>query len=582
MKLPPVGFFVSIDYSGEDNNASSQHGPDLSCSNGNFRIGITLFPRPQVFHHQTAGVLLVLSGWIRGFASCEQLAEMYLAKGRSFANDLDGSFTLLVIDLPGQKVLAITDRVGSRSIFTRNCHGQTLISTSVTALAGHDFKISQTGLAWYLANGVVHKLGSIFEGIRRLERASVYEFTDTGEKQHVYWRYILDDSYAGRSGDDLKTEMEGLLVESVRNSLPAKRPIIFSLSKGYDVSGILGIMVERLGVADIETFSYGLDHANPQFDSYLARELAENYHLPNTFIPSYRGNLCDVLENNADQFGGVAEFCDEINAWETLEGEYGGKSLPVYTGELAFGWTKAEINSISDVLNLCLVRSFDNLKWLKYILPSGLFHGLRTSLEEDTLQLVDKYKDEPDLHRIRDLMFMDVVKPNTLLPWREYYAGRIFEYHAPYQSRELLEFTMRLPEEWRTGKRLYRETITGMFPNIFSKLAVHDGVMPNWESEFRTHKNAVAKQFILNGTHTELDGYISPEVLMRLLDMQANPDAYRFTPIQVLEDLSARAANRIFNRIPVYHKQVLSSRLLLRCLVLRRYLEKIREEKPLI
>jgi asparagine synthetase B (glutamine-hydrolysing) len=58
---------------------------------------------------------------------------------------------------------------------------------------------------------------------------------------HAYWKYEFTYEYAGKSQRELKSELSELLVASVRRKASAKKPIVLSLSVGYDVAGVLAV-----------------------------------------------------------------------------------------------------------------------------------------------------------------------------------------------------------------------------------------------------------------------------------------------------------------------------------------------------
>jgi hypothetical protein len=581
MKYPPPGFTAAIyppDYS-DFGLPGFIFDEFIDCVD--FKVGLTLYKGASVSRDPGTGVTIVLTGYNLGGKTLPQLLDMYKRLGGAFAAELDGLYSLLIIDPQTRKVLVATDRAGSHSVYTRTKAGIKIISTSVNALAHSSLELDPASIVWYLTNARFSINRTLFKEIRKLETCSWYEFFPGGEKQNVYWRIWFTDEFAGKSEDELKAELSGLLIDAVRRSIPGNSPILVSLSKGHDITGILGIMVNRLGLTDLKTFSYGVHEDEPLTDASLSKELAAKLGISHTFIPAYRGDVCGVIHKNIQWWGCASEFCDEIDVWEALNDEYSDKKCVLFTGEINFGWTDAVMDNIDEMLNICLVRSFDNYNFLNSLLPPKQLKNYQEILNQETKTLIDRFPSSDNFNKNRDYFFMDQRKITSILPWRDYYAGRTFEARAPFMGKEINEFVIKLPDYWRNGKRLYKHTIEGMFPDIYSiPPAKFGGARADWEKELCENRDAVAEQFIKDGTTTAFDAFISPDILLKLLMMQGNPDTSRLSAMDKMLKIPGKAANKLLGNKPRYIKQLGSHLVLLRSMLIRGYLKNLQENKP--
>ena len=539
-----------------------------------FLVRARYLQRTKIYKSEANGVTIILNGEICGNITIEQLAEKYRNQGCTFALGLDGYFLILIIDRFERKVVVATDRLGSKPVYITQKSEKIILSTSLGFLYQYGVKLDPFGLAWYLSNGVPHNNRTLFEGVRKLNYATSCEIKNNRMNDQAYWKYEFTYEYAGKSQRELKRELSELLVAGVRRKASPKRPIVLSLSVGYDVAGVLAVMGKSLGLKNIHTFSYGLNDPEDLSDPFLARQLAEKYGCTHSFLLSYNGDMCDAIEVNAGWWDGTSNFCDEAQAWVALEKVYAGLQYPLYTGDESFGWTNANMNSIEDVLKICLLSDFNNLDWFKKNLSKYRYDLLKEGLAEDISAVIRHCPNTKNLSDTRDFLYFDQRKFNVIEPWRENYAGRIFDVQVPFTDNNIIDFMKKIPDYWRNGKRLYRETIAEMFPDDFAlPRAKVGGYTPNWRTEFQRHREVIARKYIWNGTSTLLDDYIPPGTMIKLIEMQENSYRPMLPLIEKVRPISIRVVSKLLKP----KEQVSSTLLLQRCLVLRRYLELLEE-----
>jgi asparagine synthase (glutamine-hydrolysing) len=539
-----------------------------------FLVRIRCLQKTKIFQGEANGITIILNGEIYEDITLEQLAKNFRNQGCASALGLKGNSIILIIDRLEKKVVVITDQLGSKAVYITQKSEKIILSTSLGSLYQYGVKLDPVGLAWYLSNGVPHNNRTLFEGVRKLNYATCCEIKNNRIADHAYWKYEFTYEYAGKSEQELKCELSELLVTSVRRKASAETPIVLSLSVGYDVSGILAIMGKTLGLKNIQTFSYGLNDPEDSSDPFLARKFAEKYRCAHSFLHSYNGDLVDAIEVNAGWWDGASNFCDEAQTWVALEKLYSGLHYPLYTGDECFGWTSANMISVEDALNICMLSGFDNLEWFKKNLSKITYDLFKEGLAEDISAVIRRCPDTNNLSDTRDFLYFDQRKFNVIEPWRENYAGRIFDVQVPYTDHIIIDFVKKIPAYWRNGKRLYRETITEMFPDDFaSQRARIGGYTPNWKAEFQRHHEIISRKYIWNGTSTLLDDFIPPEILNKLLSMQGNNKQPWLSLLERIQPISIPGVNKWLKT----KEKCSSTRLLQRCLVLRRYLEKLEE-----
>ena len=109
------------------------------------------------------------------------------------------------------------------------------------------------------------------------------------------------------------------------------------------------------------------------------------------------------------------------------------------------------------------------------------------------------------------------------------------ESFTPYLDHDLLDFMSALPMRYRMRKRFYRDTVKGMFPDLFSEIA-QKGNAIDWRRAFRNSPRL--KQFVyqeLLDSESILTEFVAVDSLREELDRF-------FAPV---EGFSTRAMGRI-------------------------------------
>jgi asparagine synthase (glutamine-hydrolysing) len=193
----------------------------------------------------------------RGHAAA--LLERYHLVGEAALTDLQGSFALVLIDVPRKRVLLAVDRVGiERLCFARR--GPLLVfSTSATAVARHpavQASVSQQALYEYLYCHMVPSPDTVFTGVEKLLPAQQLMATPGGTTRSFYWALQFSPDTATPPVEQQAT-FKALLRQAVTRQLD-QRPTGAFLSGGTDSSTVAGLLGDVSGQAT-PTFSIGFD-----------------------------------------------------------------------------------------------------------------------------------------------------------------------------------------------------------------------------------------------------------------------------------------------------------------------------------
>jgi hypothetical protein len=430
----------------------------------------------------------------------DYLSELYRCYENDFARHLNGSFAVLVVDHRNERVHIATDRVNSRRLFVTKEQGAHWVGASLYELPLANRQLDPAGLACYMIHGVYHNQRTLFEGVRVLDRACIHTLYVNGFRAQTYWTYGFD-SIGSNTHSDLAGALEELLVTSVRRRLNSDTELHLSLSSGYDSLGLLGVLREKLGQHNLYSFSYVLGEPQPSHDAAIVARLSKMKGFEHRVLQSYHGNLHSVLAANATLGQGYAHFCEEIDMWQQFLPEIAPKpTAALFVGDECFGLRKDEhLTSIDDALHIAGIYHFaERVGWLRDLLPVAIRDGLEEAWEDDLQYIIKCMPTTNDYYNVKDYLYLDQRLQNVILPWRDFILGSRVPVRNPYLDNDILDFMQGAPSELRRGKKLYRETITAMFPDLFQFGRGTPGYSANWRREI-INQSAAIEKLICNG-----------------------------------------------------------------------------------
>lgn len=582
--IKDLGFFVTLLQLDRADESSRQSliNDDITITTKNFLIGIKCFANVEIYQDASHEITIILYGKILGGAGISDLVELYKTQGILFVESLNGSFVVLLVDKPQDKILFATDRLSSRKLYIYKKESAIFVSTMLKHLFTDDLSLDPAGVAWYLSNGVVHNNRTIFTDIFSLARASCLLINaDKSDEVQQYWQYQFTNEYAHKDIKQVKDEFTELLIDSVKKRVDKDSPLFLSLSCGYDSTGILGILSEKLHVEKLTAFSYGLSETNEMSDPYLARRLAEMCGTTHRFLLSYDGNFCDAIERNALWGDGLSYFCDESLVWSGFNDSPEYQNVPLFVGDHCFGWKDTGQSNIKDVLASCPIWDFNVLSWLKGFISHKVYNEFSEGLDQDISAIINRAPHTKDLHDIKDYIYLDQINSNMYLQWREKYHSRIFDVKNPFLDNAIIDFVRMLPSKLRRDKNLYKEVISSMFPPLFTvNRAPLQGYIPDWKAEMRKDMDSIVANFFQSGNPSKLDDFINPNSVLRLFTVE---DEIHYKILIYSNAYVKRALQKVHQKKTYRNPPGKPNPMvfLLRYLVLKRFLEIAKDESLL-
>ncbi|NOT60406.1 MAG: hypothetical protein HOP19_09300 [Acidobacteria bacterium] len=184
--------------------------------------------------------LCVVGTWFHreGFASGAEtkLLAAFLQHGaQALAQALSGFFVIVIGAVRSQTVYVITDLIGSRHAFMRVLpQGVALASSSLVLAKLAEAKPDALGIEEFIRTGVVYEDRSFYADVRKLEPASIYQFSEGKQiARNRYWSLseLTPNKY---DGDEAVEAFSSAIIEGASRVGEITPRLLCDLTGGYD------------------------------------------------------------------------------------------------------------------------------------------------------------------------------------------------------------------------------------------------------------------------------------------------------------------------------------------------------------
>jgi hypothetical protein len=368
----------------------------------------------------------------------------------------DGSFALMRVDDAHVELAA--DSVGSRTLWYALTDHELIASSSqraIVTLLG-SFEPDRAVLPWMLSSGTLGPTGAWDARLTRVQPGERVLF------DRRRWRVASTFEgvpFAATPATSRATHLERLrtaVADACRRWSFDARKWVLTLSGGADSRSLLCLLRDR----GIGTVTWGLPQSPEQDgnDAQIARLLASALSVPHRFfaIDGHADAADVVLERflaaGEGRVARISGYVDGFRVWKTLFDEgYDG----VIRGDEAFG--SVPVSSPFAVrCTACLTRLDDYFSAKEceafelppQTVPEALLQGRGESLAT-----------------WRDRLYQQFRVPTLLAGLTDLKTAYV-EVGSPLLARSVLECVRTLPDDLRTGKRLWRELVDAQLPDI--------------------------------------------------------------------------------------------------------------------
>jgi asparagine synthase (glutamine-hydrolysing) len=233
-------------------------------------------------------------------SDCEVIIGLYEVYGDRLLDHLRGMFAFALWDSRKRRLLAARDHLGQKPFFYITQPGRFAFASEIKSLLALDPALKQLNLAaldQYLALRIIASPLTMFTGVHKLPPGHLLVLEDDrAPVVRRYWDLEFEPKVV-RSEEALIDELDEQIVESLRLHMVSDVPVGAFLSGGLDSSLLVAMLVKRLGVERLPTFTVGLPYK--QFDEAPhARNVATRYHTQHhelTVQPSLKWILPDLV-----------------------------------------------------------------------------------------------------------------------------------------------------------------------------------------------------------------------------------------------------------------------------------------------
>lgn len=189
----------------------------------------------------------------------EVLVHLYEERGLDFVKDLEGDFAFALWDSRRRRLVLARDPLGVKPMYYARSKNQLLFASEIKAILavpGFPRTVNREGLWHYLTYLVVPAPHTMFAGVSKLHAGEMLVAEGSDVSRHRFWV----PPFPGTSplGNELDDELEELFVASVRDRLQSDVPVGILFSGGVDSTLNTLAFQNAAHVEHVRTYSVGM------------------------------------------------------------------------------------------------------------------------------------------------------------------------------------------------------------------------------------------------------------------------------------------------------------------------------------
>lgn len=284
----------------------------------------------------------------RTSSDTEVLLQIFIQKGISCINDLNGFFAFAVYDRDNNELVLARDRYGIKPLYYSISSDYCWFASEMRALIkmGIDKKLCKEAMYAYFRLGYIPAPYSILENVYKLEPGNYIQINPGGFKKESYYQipYEPDRIQSNQDYAAACNTLHNLISDAVQDRLVADVPVGAFLSGGIDSSVIVAAAARQH--QNLHTFSIGYkDH--PYFDetryaNLVAKKHGTNHEVFQLGMKDLQEGLHTVLHHADEPFADSSSIplqilCRQVKKHVTvaLSGDAGDELLGGYNKHAA-------------------------------------------------------------------------------------------------------------------------------------------------------------------------------------------------------------------------------------------------------
>jgi asparagine synthase (glutamine-hydrolysing) len=229
-------------------------------------LGLNIVYNGEVYNFKEIRDELKSHGYMfKTKSDTEVLLVAYHFWGKECIKRLNGMFAFVIYDFINNQLFIVRDRVGVKPLYIYQTNDLFLFSSELRSFHSHPSfikSVETNSVASFLKLGFVPSPQSIFRNCNKLE-AGTYMKIDLNSREfyaHKYWDYtnLISECKVHTPLPTVLSDVEKLLISSVKYRMISDVPVGVFLSGGYDSSTVAALM-QANSTKKIESFSIGFD-----------------------------------------------------------------------------------------------------------------------------------------------------------------------------------------------------------------------------------------------------------------------------------------------------------------------------------
>ncbi len=411
---------------GQDHFSVKTHGPVTVAFN---RLALTHVNKQQP---SDQGWIVYLNGEIYNYrtlgytgSEVDVIAKGFRDYGLDFVYQLNGMFVIVAIK--GDQVYIIRDRFGIKPIYYWDRFDEIVFASECKAITAHSEFITSlnknVARQWMVFNNVLTD-ETLFSGIKKLEKGTIWHLNSNSKRKYWRWKFEPTQMDFNQSKKTVLNLLNESLIEKYRSG-----------ESGVFVSGGVDSNIIRNLYSELPTYT-------ACFDSGDERELAK------------------LLMNDKHtelHFDGVYRLDKTIYHLEDLRVGASFSNYALYERASNDGCKVIYDGTGADEL-------FGGYQW-RYTNPSYYQVVNRTGIEDEYCRSLFYELFPEDTLENRFLFDAEYFLEGVLLVGDKLGMAHTIEGRYPFLDNDLVNFCLKLPNEFKINKLLLKEAFRGILPN---------------------------------------------------------------------------------------------------------------------
>lgn len=387
----------------------------------------------------------------------EEILDLFLNQYFDPGKDLDGPFSLWIVDKKNHQVHMWTDMMSFIPVYQATGPLGTVVGTHVDAVAEtagtadqHD-TVSQVD---FLLHGLVTYPYTMYHDTIQLPPATYHFINHAGiEDQLPYWQPMEFDFTTYRDIDETANELKEALMEFVKQVTDETENVAQFLSGGED-SRVLSALLQSCKDRDAMLF---LEKMNREGE--IAKKASDAYDANFKLITRDKRMYVDMVPQVSRLAGSGAQYF-HVHTYGLHQEHHFDQYDALFGGLMADALLKG--SHIRKWKGTHLLPFFPQLKRESFSFSAPFSHTL---VSGDTARELQKRKED-------HLAFVRSYRTTSAEEWFELWPAsmnvnitnfhgnrRLFRSYEPFMSHRVVMISARTPQSWKLNRRLFQKAV---------------------------------------------------------------------------------------------------------------------------